>query len=480
METSALRETDHRSGAVMTTAGLDSSAVDALRGDVRGDVLVAGDSSYDDARALYNAMIDKRPAVIARCHDVADVMAAVRFGRGQGLDIAVRGGGHNGGGLGSVDNGLVIDLSGMRGARVDPESRTVVAAGGALLGDVDHATHAFGLAAPGGIISTTGLGGLSLGGGVGHLTRKCGLTIDNFLEVDMVLADGSFVTANADEHADLFWAVRGGGGNFGVVTSFTLQLHEISNVWAGPMLWPLDRTDDVLPFFHDFIGAAPDELNGFFAFLTVPPAPPFPEHLHLQKMCGIVWCYAGPAERLDALLAPARDLGSVALDGVMELPYPAWNSAFDALYPKGHQWYWRADYVSDIPSDAVKRHAEFAAQLPSMQSTMHLYPVDGAAARVGNDETAWAYRDARYAEVIVGVDPDPANAQSITDWTIDYFEALHPYSMGGAYVNFMMDEGQERVEATYRGNYGRLAQIKRTYDPENLFHVNQNIRPAAD
>ena len=398
----------------MTKVGLDGSAVDAFRGDVRGEVLVAGDADYDDARALYNAMIDKRPAVIVQCRDVADVVAAVRFGREEGLDIAIRGGGHNGGGLGSVDNGLVIDLSPMRDVRVDPDARTAVAAGGALLGDVDHATHLFGLAAPGGIISTTGLGGLGLGGGVGHLTRRCGLTIDNFLEVDMVLADGSFVTASADEHEDLFWAVRGGGGNFGVVTAFTLQLHEVSTVWAGPILWPLDRTGDVLPFFHDFIGTAPDDLNGFFAFLTVPPAPPFPEHLHLQKMCGIVWCYSGPAERRDALLAPACDLGGIALDGVMELPYPAWNSAFDALYPTGHQWYWRGDYVRDIPAEAVQRHAEFAAQLPSMQSSMHLYPVDGAAARVANDATAWAYRDARYAQVIVGVDPDPANAPKIT------------------------------------------------------------------
>jgi hypothetical protein len=462
----------------MTEAGLDHSALELLRTEVRGGVLVSRDDEYDDARALYNAMIDKHPAAIVRCHDAADVIAAVRFGRDEGLDIAIRGGGHNGGGLGSVDDGIVIDLSGMRGVQVDPVTRTAVAAGGALLGDVDHATHVFGLALPGGIISTTGLGGLGLGGGVGHLTRKCGLTIDNFLEVDMVLADGSFVTANAEQHPDLFWAVRGGGGNFGVVTSFKLRLHEVSNVWAGPMLWPLDRTDEVLTFFHDFIGAAPEDLNGFFAFLTVPPAPPFPEELHLQKMCGIVWCYAGPGHEVDALLAPARALGGIALDGVMELAFPTWNSAFDALYPKGHQWYWRADYVHDIPADAVKRHAEFAAELPSMQSTMHLYPVDGAAARVANDETAWAYRDARYAQVMVGVDPDPANAQKITSWTIDYFDALHPYSMGGAYVNFMMDEGQGRVRDTYRDNYDRLARIKQQYDPDNLFHVNQNIQPT--
>ena len=464
-------------GTVMATAQLDRSALDALRGDVRGAVLSTGDADYDDARALYNAMIDKHPAAIVRCTDVADVMAAVTFGREEGLDIAIRGGGHNGGGLGSVDDGLVIDLSGMRSVRVDPSARTAVAGGGTLLGDLDHATHAFGLAAPGGIISTTGLGGLGLGGGVGHLTRKCGLTIDNFLEVDVVLADGTFVTANADENADLFWAVRGGGGNFGVVTSFTLQLHDVSNVWAGPMLWPLDRTEDVLRFFHEFIGTAPDDLNGFFAFLTVPPAPPFPEELHLEKMCGIMWCYTGPADAVDAQLAPARALGGIALDGVMELPFPVWNSAFDALYPKGYQWYWRADYVRDIPEEAVKLNAEFGAELPTMLSGVHIYPVDGAAARVANDETAWAYRDARYAQVMVGVDPDPANAQAITRWTVDYFDALHPYSMGGAYVNFMMDEGQERVRATYRENYDRLAQIKGRYDPTNLFHVNQNIPP---
>jgi FAD binding domain/Berberine and berberine like len=450
-----------------------------LQANLRGEVIDPFASGYDAARAVYNGMIDKRPALIASCVDVADVIKAVEFGREKGLDIAIRGGGHNGGGLGVVDDGLVIDLSPMRGVRVDPELRIAQVAGGAQFGDLDHATHAFGLAVPGGIISTTGVAGLTLGGGLGHMTRKLGLSIDNLLGVDVVLADGSFVKASADANDDLFWAVRGGGGNFGVVTSFTFSLNPASMVVAGPMLWHLEHTEAVLKAYREFLPAAPDELTGFFAFLTVPPAPPFPEELHLKKMCGVVWCHSGTAEEAQQAIAPARDWAPVALDGVQPMPLPVLQSAFDALYPPGDQWYWRADFVQEISDDAVARHIEFGERLPTWKSTMHLYPIDGAASRVGEDETAWSYRDAKWAEVIVGVDPDPANAELIKDWTIEYWEALHPYSMGGAYVNFMMDEGQERVQATYRGNYERLAQIKRRYDPDNVFHVNQNIAPNS-
>jgi FAD binding domain/Berberine and berberine like len=457
---------------------LSDTAVGAFRGSLRGQVIQAEDQEYDQSRALYNAMIDKRPALIARCADVADVIQAVNFARTQNLLLAVRGGGHNGGGLGSCDGGLVIDLSQMNGTRVDPAARTVRVEGGATWGDVDHATHAFGLATPSGIIGTTGVGGLTLGGGLGHLTRKCGLSIDNLMEVDIVLADGSFVTANAKQHPDLFWAVRGGGGNYGVVTSFLFRLHEISTIYGGPMLWHMEQAAEAMAFYRDIIITAPDDLNGFFAFLTVPPAAPFPENLWLKKMCGVVWCYTGPLDQAEQVFSPIRAFGPPALDFVGPLPHPALQGMFDPLYPAGMQWYWRADFVNELSDKAIDLHVKYGSQLPSMLSTMHLYPIDGAASRVGRNDTAFSYRDARWAEVIVGVDPDPANRDVVSNWCKDYWLAMHPHSAGGAYVNMMMDEGQERVQASYRDNYARLAQIKAIYDPTNLFRVNQNIKPA--
>jgi len=460
----------------MTTA-TTLAGLDELQAQVRGDVIAPEDARYDEARKVYNAMIDKRPAGIVRCADQADVIAAVKFAAKEKLDVAIRGGGHNGAGLGTVDDGLVIDLSPMRWTRVDADARMVTAGGGCQLGDIDHATNAFGFATPLGILSTTGIG-LTLGGGVGHLSRKFGLTIDSIVSADVVLADGSAVRASEDENDDLFWAVRGGGGNFGVVTSLTLQLHEQSTVVFGPTLWPLDRSAEILAWYREFIPAQPDDLNGFFAFITVPPGPPFPEELHMQKMCAVVWCFTGDSADADAAFKPVRDL-KPALDGLMAVPVPAANSAFDPVYPPGDQWYWRGDYVAEIPDAAIEKHVEFAEKLPTWKSTMHLYPVDGAAARVPNDATPWAYREAKWASVFGGVDPDPANADLIKQWTIDYFDALHPFSMGGSYVNFMMDEGQDRVQATYRGNYVRPAAIKAKYDPDNLFHGNQNIQPAA-
>ncbi len=454
-------------------------AIDSFAAGLRGELLRIGDPGYEDARKLYNAMVDKRPSFIVRCLDVTDVMMAVGFARDNGLPLAIRGGGHNGGGLGSVDDGLVIDLAGLNGVRIDAEARTARVEGGAIWGKVDHAAHAFGLAVPSGIISTTGVGGLTLGGGLGHLTRRHGLTIDNLIEVDMVLADGRLVTANAHEHQELFWAVRGGGGNFGVVTSFMFRLHPVDRIVGGPTLWSLDDAEDVLRWYRDFIRDAPRDLSGFFAFLTVPPGPPFPEHLHMRKVCGIVWCYSGPPERADEIFAPVAAFGQPLLHGVHDMPFPQLQAAFDGLYPPGHQWYWRADFFDELSDAAIAAHVEHAARLPTMQSSMHLYPIDGAAHDVGGDETPWSYRDANWAGVIIGVDPDPANAEMLKDWTTAYWEALHPHSSGGAYVNFMMDEGQQRVRATYRDNYPRLARIKARYDPDNLFHVNQNIAPKA-
>lgn len=464
--------------AVSAGRELDEQALEGFKAGLRGRLIRLGEPGYEAARAVYNAMIDKYPALIVQAADVADVMAAVNFAREQGLLLAVRGGGHNGGGLGTCDDGLVIDLHGMRGIRVDAQARRVRVEGGATLGEVDHATHAFGLAVPAGIISTTGVGGLTLGGGLGHLTRKYGLTIDHLLEVDVVLANGQLVTASERQHPELFWAVRGGGGNFGVVTSFLFQANPVHTVVAGPTFYDLEQTPEVLAWYGEFLPQAPEELNGFFAVMTVPPAPLFPQELHLRKVAAVMWCYCGPLEKAEEVLAPVRAFGSPLLYGVGAMPYPALQSLFDGLYPPGHQWYWRADFVGEVPPAAAQQHLEHARKLPTPQSTMHLYPVDGAAHRIGSGDTAWSYRDARWAQVIVGVDPDPAKAQMIKDWCVGYWEALHPYSLGGAYVNFMMDEGQERVRATYRGNYERLAQVKRMYDPDNLFRVNQNIRPA--
>jgi len=457
---------------------LDETKIPSFRASLRGELIEPSDSSYDAARKVFNAMIDRRPRLIARCADVADVMAAVNFGRDQKLLIAIRGGGHNAGGLGVCDHGLVIDLSPMSYVHVDPKKKTVLVGAGALWRDVDHATHAFGLAVPSGIISTTGVAGLTLGGGIGYLTRKYGLTIDNLLAVEMVLADGRFVTANAKENADLFWAVRGGGGNFGVATSFLFKAQPVHTVYGGPMLWPMEDAEDLMRWYRSFMVKAPDDVYGFFAFHTVPPWPPFPEHLHNKKMCGIVWCYTGAIKKAEKVFKPIRAFKTPGLDLVGPIPHPALQSLFDSLYPPGMQWYWKADFVRTLPDEAIALHRKHAENLPTTQSTMHLYPINGAASRVKNAATPWSYRDATWASVIVGVDLDPANKEKISAWARDYWSALHPYSAGGAYVNFMMDEGEDRVRATYGKNYARLAKIKKRYDPTNLFRVNQNIKPA--
>ena len=458
---------------------LSEDSVKEFKSNLRGAVIEPGDKTYDDARKVYNGMIHKKPRVIARCADVADVIQSVNFAREQGLLLAIRSGGHNAGGLGICDDGLVIDLGPIKYTRVDPAACTVTVGGGCTWGDVDHATHVFGLATPSGIISTTGVGGLTLGGGVGHLTRKCGLSIDNLLSADVVLANGKFVKANADDNSDLFWAIRGGGGNFGVVTSFTFKLHPIDTIYGGPMLYELSEAADVMKWYRDLIPTAPDDLSGFFAFLTVPPAPPFPEHLHMKKMCGVIWACTGPQSKAEEIFKPIRAFKKPALDFVGPLPQPALQSMFDTLYPPGLQWYWRADFVNELSDEAIAQHTRFGEALPSMHSTMHLYPINGAASRVGKDDTAWNYRDATWAQVMVGVDPDPANSEKIISWTKNYYDALHPYSAGGAYVNFLMgDEGEDRVKKTYGDNYERLVGIKNKYDAGNLFRVNQNIKPA--
>lgn len=451
-----------------------------FRASLQGQLIEPHDVEYAIARSVYNGMIDKCPILIARCSTEADVIASVNFAREHGLLVAVKGGGHNGAGLGVCQEGLVIDLSPMKQIEVDPAARTVRVQGGCLLRELDAATHAHGLAVPTGINGTTGVAGLTLGGGLGYLTRQCGLTIDNLLEADVVLADGQLVKASATERADLFWAIRGGGGNFGVVTSFLFRTHPISTVVAGPMLWDMADARDILRWYRTFIKDAPDALNGWFAFLTVPPGPPFPEALHLKKMCGIVWCYSGPVEEAESVFAPIRQVKKPMLEMLGPMPVPAMQGMFDALYPPGLQWYWKGDYVNELTDEAIKLHLNYGEALPSMLSTMHLYPVNGAASRVSNEATAWGYRDATWAMVIAGVDPDPANKDMIINWARDYWQDLHPHSAGGSYINFMMEEGEDRVKATYGDNYPRLAAVKASYDPDNLFRVNQNIRPQAD
>jgi FAD/FMN-containing dehydrogenase len=448
--------------------------------DCKGRLIGPEDPDYEESRAVYNAMIDRRPALLAQCADADDVAAAVRFAVEHELPLAVRGGGHNGAGLGTCDDGVVIDLSQLNSVDVDPEARIVRVGGGATWGEVDAATFEHGLATPSGIISTTGVGGLTLGGGLGHLTRTYGLAIDNLLEAEVVLASGERVRASADEHPDLFWALRGGGGNFGVVTEFVFRLNDAGTVIAGPTFWPVESAAEVLSAYREFLPDAPRELNGFFAFNTVPPGPPFPEEIHMRKICGVVWCYVGGEDDAAKAMAPLLDsLPEPLLHGAQPMPHPALQSAFDEVYPKGDQWYWRADFVKEVPDEAVEIHAKFGAEMPTWKSGMHLYPINGAAHDPGPSDTAWSYRDAEYGSVMVGVDPDPANADLIRQWTVDYHEALHPYSAGGAYVNMMMDEGQERVRASYRDNYDRLAQIKGSYDPDNVFRINQNIEPSA-
>jgi FAD binding domain/Berberine and berberine like len=461
-----------------------TSAADAAKRELgsafAGELIGPDDAAYEDARQVYNAMIDRRPALIARPSGAGDVAKVVNFARDRDLPLAIRGGGHNGGGLGTVDDGIVIDLSLLKDIEVNPDARTVRVGGGCTWGEVDAATGEHGLATPSGIISTTGVGGLTLGGGLGHLTRNCGLAIDNLLEAEVVLASGEQVTASADENPDLYWALRGGGGNFGVVTSFTFRLHEVGTVIAGPTFWTVEQGGEILSAYRDFILDAPRELNGFFLYGSVPPGPPFPEELHLRKISGVVWCYVGDEGDAAEAMAPFLDVVPEPLmHGVQPMPHSALQGAFDPVYPKGDQWYWRADFVKEIPDEAVELHSKWGQAMPTWKSTMHLYPIDGAAHDLSSSDTAWSYRDANWGAVFAGVDPEPANVGAIGEWSRGYQEALHPYSAGGAYVNMMMDEGQERVRASYRDNYDRLARIKATYDPGNLFRINQNIEPAA-
>ena len=447
---------------------------------VRGQVITPGDEGYDEARAVYNGMHDRRPAAIVRCVDAADVQVAVEGAASGGLELAVRGGAHSVPGFGTCDDGIVIDLSGMRWVHVDGARRRARVGGGARWGELDHATHAYGLATTGGIISTTGVSGLTLGGGIGYLTRRHGLSCDNLVSADVVTADGRFLTASADEHADLFWALRGGGGNFGVVTSLEFQLHPVDTIVGGPIFYELEDAADVMACHRDLIGDAPEELGAFFAWQIAPPLPFIPEARHGDTLCAVVCCWSGPVDEAEAALKPLRDVAPIVAEHVGPAPYPALNSAFDPLLPPGLQHYWKADFVSELTDDAIAAHVEHGARVPCMQSTMHLYPIDGAVHRVAPDATAFAYRDVRFAAVIAGMWPDPADNEANTRWVRDYYAAIHPHSgVDGGYVNFMAGDDQHRVPDNYGPNYQRLTEVKAAYDPDNLFHLNQNIEPAA-
>ena len=455
-----------------------AASIDSLRERVRGQIIEPGAPDYDEARKVYNAMHDRKPQAVVRCADAADVIATVQTAHEQGLDLAVRGGGHSVPGLGTTDDGLVIDLSQMRSVQVDPANALARAGGGAVWGDFDHATNAFGLSTTGGIISTTGVGGLTLGGGIGYLARKYGLSCDNLVAADVVTADGSLLRASEDEHDDLFWALRGGGGNFGVVTSLEFRLHPVGEIYGGPIFFELDTAGDVLRFYRDYIAQAPEELGAFFAFQIAPPLPFIPEDRHGDTLCAVVTCWSGPHGDAEGVIKPLRDAGPVVAEHVGPMPYPALNSAFDALLPPGLQHYWKADFVKELTDDAIRAHVEHGPQVPCVESTMHVYPIDGAVQRVRPDETAFAYRDVSFACVIAGMWPDPADNAANTEWVRNYWSAIHPYSgTDGGYVNFMGTDDQGRIEANYGRNYERLARIKATYDPDNVFHLNQNIEP---
>jgi len=465
---------------IQTGISATVAVTSVLKSLVRGEVLQPGDPTFDEARKVYNAMIDRRPAVIVRCVDVADVMSTVNFAREQHLPVSIRGGGHNVAGFAVNDDGVVIDLSAMKGIHVDPARHVVRAEGGVTWGDLDHATHPFGFAVPGGIISTTGIAGLTLGGGIGNLTRTYGLSCDTLLSADVVTADGQLIRASAKKNPDLFWALRGGTGNFGVVTSFEFRLQRAGTVLAGFIIYPLEIARDAMRNYRDFMRTAPHEVNAYFGFHLLPPAPFINEEFHLKNMCLVSACYVGDMAAGEKALAPLRTFGPPAQDLVAPTPLPAVNSGLDALVPKGNYDYWKSDFVDALTDEAIDVHVEHGAKVPTISSGMHLYPVDGFASTIGADATAWGYRDAHFTYNIYAMDPDVANTEKNKAWVRAYYDALHPYSLPGGYVNFMMsDEGEERVRATYGSSYDRLAEIKKQFDPGNLFRMNQNIKPTA-
>jgi FAD/FMN-containing dehydrogenase len=444
---------------------------------VRGDVIIESDGDYDDARSVHNGMIDKRPAVIVRVMNAGDVMTTVNYARDNNQELSIRGGGHSGPGFGTNDGGVVIDFSKMRGVRVDPRAKTARAEGGATWGDFNAATHAYGLATTGGVISTTGVSGLTLGGGIGYLTRGHGLSLDNLVSADVVTADGQLLVASEDENADLFWAIRGGGGNFGVCTSLEYKLQPVKNVYWGPMFFEAEETENILRFYRDYIKDAPEEMGAFPAFQLAPPLPFIPEDRHGDMFAAIVACWSGDPADGERQFKAFHDVAEVKAEHVGPVPYPAINAAFDGLFPPGIRQYWKGNFVKELTDEAIAAHVQHGPNAPSVSSTMHLYPINGASQRVAPDATAFGHRDASFSMVILAASDDPANDDANTKWVRDYSDAVAPHSEPGGYVNFMDDDDEERVRANYGVNYDRLVEMKRKYDPDNLFRVNQNIAP---
>jgi FAD/FMN-containing dehydrogenase len=451
--------------------------LDQLREQVTGSVISPDDTGYDEARTVYNAMIDKRPAVVVGAQSSADVALAVDFARGSELPVAIRGGGHSVPGFGTVDDGIVVDLSGMRAISVDPATRTARSQGGATWGDFNAATHEHSLATTGGIISTTGVAGLTFGGGIGYLTRGLGLACDNLIGAEVVTADGRVVHASADENADLLWALKGGSGNFGVATALEFQLHPLADIYGGPMFFELEHAGDILRWYRDFIADAPEQFGGFPAFQIAPPLPFIPEDRHGDPLVVFVACWAGPLAEGEAIVNKIKAVAPVVAEHTGPMPYPALNSAFDGLVPAGLQHYWKANFVHELTDEAIAAHLEYGPQVPVVNSTMHIYPINGAAQRVSADESAFGHRDANFAPVIAGMWPDPAQNEANIGWVKDYYAATAPHSEEGGYVNFAAGDDQDRVRANYGSNYDRLVNVKRQYDPDNLFRVNQNIKP---
>jgi FAD/FMN-containing dehydrogenase len=454
-------------------------AIDALRELVRGEIIEPTDPSYDEARQVYNGMIDKRPMAVVRVAGVADVIACVNFARDNGVDLAVRGGGHSAAGFGTCDGGLVIDMANRKGIRVDPERQTARAEGGCTWGDYNHATHAFGLASTGGVVSTTGIAGLTLGGGIGYLARKYGLSCDHLISADVVTADGRFLTASEKDNSDLFWALRGGTGNFGVVTSFEYKLHPVDMVYGGPIIYSLEDGEKVAKFYREYIAEAPEEFGTFVGFHQGPPVPFLPEEWHGKPVCVIVGMWTGPLEEGERLWKPFFDVAPAVGSHVGTMPYPALNAAFDPLLPKGLQNYWKADFLSELTDDVIGLHLKHGENVPSVHSAVHVYPIDGAVHRVSTDESAFPHRDIKFSPVIAGLWQSPADNKANIQWVRDYWTALHPYSAPGGYINFMDADDQERIADNYAGTYDKLRAVKKTYDPTNLFHLNQNIKPAT-
>ncbi len=451
--------------------------IEELREQVRSPIIAAEDPGYDEARAVHNGMFDKRPKLVVRAEQTADVVAAVNFARDAGLELAVRGGGHSAPGFGTVDDGLVIDLSLLRGVYVDPRAKTARAGGGATWGDYNYATHAYGLASPGGIVSTTGIGGLTLGGGIGHLTRGYGLSIDNLLSAEVVTADGQIKTASEKENPDLFWALRGGGGNFGVATSFEYQLHPVKDVYVGLFFYELDQAAGLFRFYREFIKDASRDYGAFPAFQIAPPLPFIPEDRHGDTLVAAIVHWSGPLDQGENAMKPFRDFAPRVGEMVAPMPYPWLNGAFDAIFPKGIRSYWKGNFVTELTDEAIEQHVIHGSKVPEVSATMHLYPINGAVHDVASDESAFAYRDANFATVIVAAWQDPAVDKERIQWVRDYYDATAPHSESGGYINFMADDDQSRTKDSYRGNYDRLVEAKRTYDPGNLFNQNQNIKP---